>query len=108
MTVARLHNALLSILMLPIFTCGVAEGEPFTSPGYYTMTVDGWQRSVSPNGLNYRCITCKEQVNIKIEYGPPLGSDAPWRMNESVHGFDLHCERAKAVCRGPDTAVAAE
>jgi hypothetical protein len=79
---ARLACAFLSISLSPVPWCGIANGETFSSPGYYTVTSDGWVRSGSPIAFTYRCTSCKEQVEIKIEYGPPLGDIAPWKTNE--------------------------
>jgi hypothetical protein len=67
-----------TVLALPILWGGIARGEVFANPGFYTVTVDGWVRSASPDGFRYRCTTCKEQVDIAIEYGP----DAPWKTND--------------------------
>jgi hypothetical protein len=71
-----------TVLALPIFWGGTAKGEVFANPGFYTVNVDGWTRSTLPEGFIYRCTICKEQVDIKIEYGPPLGPDAPWKTND--------------------------
>jgi hypothetical protein len=67
-----------TVMALPILWGGIAKGEVFANPGFYTVTVDGWVRSASPDGFSYRCATCKEQVEIDIEYGP----DAPWKTND--------------------------
>src|SRR5262252_3167485 len=75
--VVRIVGVFLSILMLPISLSGTAKGETFSNPGYYTVIADGWTRSGSPNAFSYQCIACKEQVEIKIEYGPPLSAIAP-------------------------------
>jgi hypothetical protein len=71
-----------TVLALPIFWGGIAKGEVFANPGFYTVNVDGWTRSALPEGFIYRCTACKEQVDIKIEYGPVLGADSPWKTND--------------------------
>ena len=61
---------------------GAAHGESWTVPGAYTLKVDGWSRNVIPEGFNYRCTRCSEQIEIEIMYGPPLSSSATWKTND--------------------------
>ena len=69
-------------LALPILWGGFAKGEVFAISGFYTVTVDGWIRSPLPEGYIFRCAACKDPVDIKIEYGPTVGADSPWRTND--------------------------
>lgn len=61
---------------------GPALAETWTVPGAYTLKVDGWSRNSTPDGYNYRCLRCAEQIEIEIMYGPPLSPSATWKTNE--------------------------
>lgn len=61
---------------------GAAHGETWTVPGAYTLKVDGWSRNTIPEGFNYRCTRCSEQIEIEIMYGPPLSPSATWKTND--------------------------
>ena len=60
---------------------GQGRAETWIVPGAYTLKVDGWSRSAIPEGFNYRCLRCKEQIEIEIMYGPPLSASATWKNN---------------------------
>lgn len=64
--------------------CGTASAEVWTVPGAYTLKVDGWSRAATPEGFNYRCTKCSEQIEIEVKYGPPLSPTATWKTNDEL------------------------
>jgi len=86
---ARGIRTIVAILSLVVPLCGVdktAVAEAWTVQGLYSVTVDGWVRSAVPDGFNYRCLRCTEQIEIEIKYIP---EDAPWKSNSAfIATFD--------------------
>jgi hypothetical protein len=59
-----------------------AKAETWTVPGMYTVKVDGWTRNAIPDGFNYRCLKCTDQIEIEVMYGPLFSPDALWKTND--------------------------
>lgn len=78
MTISRKTILLVSALLLAT----IAHAQTFTKSGFYSIDATGWQRNTTPAGDVYTCSTCGAQVQLQIEYGPPLSANAKFKNNE--------------------------
>jgi len=60
---------------------GPARAETFSSPGLYSVTVDGWTRAPTADGFAYRCASCIDQLEIEIVH-LPLSPQAAWHTTD--------------------------
>lgn len=70
------------VVTLLVWMSSPANAETWTVPGMYTVKVDGWTRNAIPEGFNFRCLKCTDQIEIEVMYGPPFGPDALWKTND--------------------------
>jgi hypothetical protein len=78
MAISRKTIFLASALLLAT----AAHAQTFTKPGFYSIDATGWQRNTTPAGDVFTCSTCGAQVQVQIDYGPPLPADARFKNNE--------------------------
>lgn len=81
---AAARNFCVPVVVVVLLALGgaAANAETWTVPGMYTVKVDGWTRNAIPEGFNYRCLKCTDQIEIEVMYGPPFGPDALWKTND--------------------------
>ncbi len=60
----------------------ISGSEIFEKPGYYSLNIKGWQHNTTPAGDVFICSTCGAQIQVQLDYGPELDSDAIYHSNK--------------------------
>ena len=70
-----------TLLLGALLLLGIAHAQP--APKLYVLNSSGWQRNSTPNGEVFTCSVCEAQVQLQIDVGPSVGSDAKFKTNEA-------------------------